>query len=195
MPRGVSWLDKPPNIHPAAAMLAVDEDSRVWCVNSCCSKSLPIYRMGLTREPFRNRAFAAADCCAWCGRKGFDDKKPKRASFGGCVRLRKLYWRTAHQALVQAQETGWRSGGRFGLQRLARFRLLMCFRGRTYLWRFISLRVCRLFRSWLVSLVCLRGWVWTGQPGDSSTSSSITGVDLSKTERSVFALTCFRPSW
>ena len=29
LPRGVSWLDKPPNIHPAAAMLAVDEDSRV----------------------------------------------------------------------------------------------------------------------------------------------------------------------
>lgn len=27
--RGVHWLDMPPNIHPAAAMLAADEDSRV----------------------------------------------------------------------------------------------------------------------------------------------------------------------
>jgi hypothetical protein len=26
---GVHWLDMPPNIHPAAAMLAADEDSRV----------------------------------------------------------------------------------------------------------------------------------------------------------------------
>ena len=29
LPRGVSWIDMPPGIHPAAAMLAVDEDSRV----------------------------------------------------------------------------------------------------------------------------------------------------------------------
>jgi hypothetical protein len=66
----------------------------------------------------------------------------ERAS--GCERLN---WRTAHLALVQAEQTGWRTGSRFGLQRLARFRLLTWLRGRISRWWLISLRASRLFSS------------------------------------------------
>jgi hypothetical protein len=87
----------------------------------------------------------------------------------------KLNWRTAHQALVQAQETGWRSGGTVYASAPGAFQVAHVLPG-----PYLSLEVhfpsgVEAFRSWLVSLVCLRLSRWTVRLAPLLVSSSATG--------------------
>jgi hypothetical protein len=96
--RGLPAIDLPVGVSASSAMLQAAKDAqprRESVLQHALGNSgelvfHPSPRTVMRHEPFRNRTGSPADSCAWRGRKGFDDKKPKRASFGACVRLRKI---------------------------------------------------------------------------------------------------------